>query len=539
MIILDKILSMTINGSVLILLILLFRKFLANRMTREIILMLWEGACLVLIFPITVSIPQPVANPIKETVLIRQVINQPIQLVKTHTQAAVSQPVLKTAITSNHLLLGLYLLGLIIFGLLILIGYYRSQKIAKQALPIGGLRIGNLEKKYKKQLFRSLKIQQSDRIYSPMTSGILSPKILLPSDFEYSDEESILLVLTHEMVHIQRWDNLRKICLLFVLWLHWFNPLVWLMYYFYSCDLEIVCDKVTLAKLGNNFKKKYAHTLIKWNRSEAKMMRVHPHFSKNPIKERIEILLKKNKRSILLNIASIIVVGGTGVMLITKYASASSLANQKNDTTQSSTVSSAGNNATEPSKEEQRQEGQPNNSVEKIGDYNFSYLEKYQEMQDKASEEEGLPPGLYYEAPTTTMVENHNSSHDEVQAEADSYGLLFEPGPYYVNRRKAELSLEEITLFEQMKGGAAYLESEEWLLVEHPDYTNKLEQHRVIYSDGTTLKTSFVYDLNLDSIVMITNEDYTYGQGHGIELKAAVNDNLEFIYEIERTRYGQ
>lgn len=542
MILLEKILSMTINGSVMILLILLIRYFFAKKMSRKIILFLWEIAFLILMFPIVVKFRTPMkAMPENGVILLRQVIDQPTQVVRQHTQAMVFQKEIGTIVTPGKIFLLVYLTGLLIVCLLIAISYFRSRQIIKQALPINDPRFSRLEKEFCAQLPRRLKIRQSDCIISPVVSGIFFPTILIPSGFQNSEEDVIRLILTHEVVHIQRWDNLRKLFSLLILCLHWFNPLIWFMYHLYNNDLEIVCDRVTLDRLGNRYIKKYAYTLIYWQRLQKDILQVQLKFSKSPIKERVEILLNKKKKSMLLSILMVIVVIGTGLTLITKYtaASAPSVRKEVSKPITSNTIEQTQSDSSTDEKVETKKQG---SQMIHTADYKFTYLEKYQEIVNQMVEEYNVPStssGLSYETPTKALVDVSNNSFDEVKAQADSYGLPFGPSPYYVNRRKEELTSEEIALFEQLKAGVTYLESEQWLVVEHPEYENPLEQYRITYLDGTTYKTSFVYDSNLNTIVMISNEDYPYGQGYGVEVRDAVNDDLEFQYQISKTSYGQ
>ena len=58
-------------------------------------------------------------------------------------------------------------------------------------------------------LKRKVQVRQSDLIPTPMTYGILHPVILLPKGIKWEDSQQIHFVLTHEMVHIQRFDVIR------------------------------------------------------------------------------------------------------------------------------------------------------------------------------------------------------------------------------------------------------------------------------------------------------------------------------------------
>ena len=86
--------------------------------------------------------------------------------------------------------------------------------------------------------------EQDDRISSPLTYGILHPVILLPRQNLSLPQETLDCILTHEYVHIRRFDCLLKLLLTAALCLHWLNPLVWVMYLLANRDIELCCDEV-------------------------------------------------------------------------------------------------------------------------------------------------------------------------------------------------------------------------------------------------------------------------------------------------------
>ena len=47
-----------------------------------------------------------------------------------------------------------------------------------------------------------------------------------------------------------------------VLCVHWFNPLVWVMYILANRDIELSCDEAVVRLFGENAKTDYAQALI-------------------------------------------------------------------------------------------------------------------------------------------------------------------------------------------------------------------------------------------------------------------------------------
>ena len=102
---------------------------------------------------------------------------------------------------------------------------------------------------------RNIHVYQGNLFGSPAVVGVFHPKIILPSDFDLMDEEQLCHVLTHELVHIKRFDYITKMLATISLCIHWFNPMIWLCYHLYGVDIEISCDEYTLKSLGHGHKK--------------------------------------------------------------------------------------------------------------------------------------------------------------------------------------------------------------------------------------------------------------------------------------------
>ncbi len=102
-------------------------------------------------------------------------------------------------------------------------------------------------------------IYLSEKIVSPAVYGIVNPKIILPVSYKDKDTRFVIL---HEKTHIRSFDNLWRVIALVIVSVHWFNPFCWLFLKLFLTDLELSCDERVLAKLGNDYKKEYALTLL-------------------------------------------------------------------------------------------------------------------------------------------------------------------------------------------------------------------------------------------------------------------------------------
>lgn len=115
----------------------------------------------------------------------------------------------------------------------------------------------------------------------------------------YSDTNQLEYVLTHELIHIKRFDMLAKWFLVVALCVHWFNPLVWVMYIFANRDIELSCDESVVRTFGEEKKTTYALALINMAESRRQSIPLYSNFSKNAIEERIVAIMKTNQSNLL------------------------------------------------------------------------------------------------------------------------------------------------------------------------------------------------------------------------------------------------
>ena len=170
------------------------------------------------------------------------------------------------------------------------------------------------------KLLRPIMILQSDMIQTPIAAGIFKPRIILPKSMDLNDEQLLHYVLRHEYYHIKRFDALWKLLLVLALCVHWFNPLVWVMFVLANRDLELTCDEKVVRYFGAGTRADYAYALIHMAEKRGKFVSLYSGFSKNAAEERIESIMKMKKMTFA-GIACGFLVGGTLIVnaLTTPY----------------------------------------------------------------------------------------------------------------------------------------------------------------------------------------------------------------------------
>ena len=100
----------------------------------------------------------------------------------------------------------------------------------------------------------------ADHIETPFVLGLFRPKIYLPSALPEGERGYILL---HERHHIRRLDHVVKLLAFLSLCIHWFNPLVWIMFVLLGRDMEMSCDEAVMKKLGEAVRTDYSASLLR------------------------------------------------------------------------------------------------------------------------------------------------------------------------------------------------------------------------------------------------------------------------------------
>lgn len=304
--------QMSVAGGVLILFIVVIRALAIHRLPKTTFLALWMIAALRLLLPL--SIPMPFKIHIDLDVFSDVVqklpsgnIGFPIPGESRHaydTGAVVSSP----AAERISIFVILWLVGVLLLALYFSISYLRSMRKFRMSVPDNTPYIREWLNAH--QIVRPIEVRSSDLISSPLTYGILHPVILLPKKLDRNDQAALQYVLTHEYVHIRRFDAITKILFAAVLCIHWFNPLVWGMYVLANRDTELSCDAWVIRMTGVKNRSSYALMLIKMEEKRSGMSALYSHFGKNAISERIEAIMKFKKTSIWACILALALIAG-------------------------------------------------------------------------------------------------------------------------------------------------------------------------------------------------------------------------------------
>lgn len=155
-------------------------------------------------------------------------------------------------------------------------------------------------------------IYLADGIDGPFVTGLLFPRIYLPSEMDGAGERYILL---HERRHIRSGDPVVKLFFFGALCIHWFNPLVWLACLLAERDMELRCDEGVFRDLEQEERMDYASALVACAARRKRLMPLA--FGEGDTKRRVKnVLTYKKPKWWALVLAAVLCVTAAGCMLV-------------------------------------------------------------------------------------------------------------------------------------------------------------------------------------------------------------------------------
>lgn len=165
---------------------------------------------------------------------------------------------------------------------------------------------------------RKIRIKTSAVLDTPVSYGFLRPVIIMPKDLDINDKDTLKYILLHECIHIKYMHYLWKIVSVVVVCIHWFNPCMWLLYWYMDKDTEIFCDKKVVQILHEDKREMYARTLVNmalWQ-NESKIL-ANNFIKKSMLKERIVMIMKFKKTSLVMTLASLFIFSSAATAFAT------------------------------------------------------------------------------------------------------------------------------------------------------------------------------------------------------------------------------
>ena len=329
-----SLLQMSFLGTVIILLIVVLRAVLINRLPKKTFLILWWIALIRLLVPFSIksvtsiySLLQSIYSDINPVRTAQTTTFLPIHGNMPEIANGLSEAMVQRTESISSLSV-IWLAGLLLCFGFFAVSYIKCYREFRFSLPVENDILEAWKEKH--PLKRSLSIRQTETIAAPLSYGVIRPVILMPKNTEWKNIYQLRYVLEHEYVHIRRLDMLTKLIMIAAVCIHWFNPLVWVMYILFNRDLELSCDETVVRRFGMDIKSVYATALISMEEKKSGLTPLCNSFSKNAIEERIRAIMKIKKTSkFAVIISAVLVICVTG-----GFATSASSLEKKTETAQ-------------------------------------------------------------------------------------------------------------------------------------------------------------------------------------------------------------
>ena len=179
------------------------------------------------------------------------------------------------------------IIGSILIFTYLIIKIYKFQKVMKDSTLTHNILCKEKIREF--GLKRKVEIYINNNLKTPLTFGILKPKIIL-QDYILADEKLLDYVLIHEIMHIKKFHILLNHLVNIVACLYWFNPILWLSLKYLDQDIEINCDKLVVENLGDTVKNRKAYCSSMLKLVENAHYENNLYLKLNPNLKRMEII---------------------------------------------------------------------------------------------------------------------------------------------------------------------------------------------------------------------------------------------------------
>ncbi len=295
-----KILNMSFTGAV-VALIVMFVRIAYRMLPKKYLCILWMVVLIRLLCPFTfpeMGIGEPIQEPIPSNIMEMEqpYIASEIEMIDNTVNRVLEQnftPEVGVSVNPMQIVMAIgsftWIAG--IAGMLFFTTwkFYRFHKWVREAVP---------DKSLGKRIYRG-------DVTTPVVVGVLNPRIYLP----YSVQEPQLShVLIHENMHIKRKDHLLKLLFYIAVFIHWFNPMVWISYRLLERDMEMACDEAVLERLGAEEKKNYCESLLNLADSKNHFVGNPVAFGESDVKMRMKNVLDYKKPRFWLSVVAVVIL---------------------------------------------------------------------------------------------------------------------------------------------------------------------------------------------------------------------------------------
>ncbi|MDF2594106.1 MAG: putative peptidase BlaR1 [Clostridia bacterium] len=317
----NKVIDMSITASLAAMVIIIIRIFVGDKMPRIFSYFLWSIVLFRVLIPISfssnvsvfnfypVSSAQPILSFVDETKL------QSGCIAVDHLNQISAKQVTENIGPDNLAFIWLCVAAvLMVFCIAmysITIKHFKEATLFNDVPLIDG-KLGQIMSK------RKIKVYTLETLSTPVVVGVLKPRIIVPANLINADKRPILKnIISHEIVHIMRFDHLIKLTATLAACVHWFNPILWIALILAHKDRERACDEKVIQVSTRDIRKEYAKVLLNFSLEKSNLSHIAlAAFGESDIKRRIKGILAYKKPKTWIKCIGVGLAICIGVLLI-------------------------------------------------------------------------------------------------------------------------------------------------------------------------------------------------------------------------------
>ncbi len=304
----DFLLDMTITGSITAIILLIIKRIFKNKLSPKWQFYIWAILLIRLLIP---SLPESDASlfkniPSSDQAIVREYDYRLQESVKIYYSPGGDG---QQYITLNSSVLDrikkIWLVGVMLLASYFIIVYGVFYIRVRRLKTCEDTDINYLFQRCKSTLHITKEIDILRGYPTPMLTGILKPKIMMPDGYNMDEMRQIFF---HELCHVKYGDVFYNLLNTVLLCLQWFNPIMWVATFTIRRDMELLCDQRVL-EITNN-RKLYAKVLLKTALSKNKFIPCTTSIQngEKEIKKRIKFIASNRRNKLIYSIISVIVI---------------------------------------------------------------------------------------------------------------------------------------------------------------------------------------------------------------------------------------
>ena len=257
----EYLLVMSVSGSVMVGIYILLRRLMKNNISARLQYILAKAAVLYYLIPLPFvrewygKVATRI-HPVIETEILRVSAKWDYYAIRANAKVYYNSYTRIQAV-----LISVWLLVVLIILALELFDYLKTRRTLTRCMSKARIEENDSIKRLKEQcgLKRKIIVYQGENGDRTMTFGFIKPVILCGHKAGSKEAE---FILRHELIHIRRWDIVWKMLRRFVIFLHWWNPVAWILYFDFERVCEWSCDEEVVSGRTKEETKEYMRLLI-------------------------------------------------------------------------------------------------------------------------------------------------------------------------------------------------------------------------------------------------------------------------------------